>query len=399
MCDINYIFNVIKSGVSEIISEHELYDLIKKKDKLVIKVGFDPTTCDLHLGHVVILKKLRQFQDFGYNICFLIGDFTAMIGDPSGRGESRNQLDKNRIINNYKTYSEQIFKILKPDLTKIYFNSSWFNFFGIENFINLLSFTTVSRLLERSDFKSRYVSGKSIFIHEFIYPLLQSYDSVFIESDIEIGGIDQKFNLLLARDIQKRFKQKSQVLIMMPILNGLDGKNKMSKSLFNCVNINDNFYDIFCKIMSIPDFLMKEYFIFLGFLSMEEYDNFFNSQNNPMLVKIKLAFNIVSLIYDKHLAIQAQERFFRFFSKKKILDNDVELVSLNIINDELLLSHALYKINLVLSNSDFKRLLKCGAIKINSNVIKNRNFILKSNIVYFMQVGKKKFIKLFLKKS
>ena len=215
-----------------------------KKD-LNIKVGFDPTTERLHLGHVVLLRKLRLFQDFGYRVSFLIGDFTAMIGDPSGRSDARKQIDRNVIVSNFAKYNEQVFKILDPKLTTIYFNSSWLNNLDISSFINLMSSITVSRLIERNDFKARYLINKPIYLHEFVYPLLQAYDSVFMNADIEFGGIDQKFNFLLSRGLQKKFGYFPQVVIMMPILKGLDGKNKMSKSLQNCINIDDSFYDIF----------------------------------------------------------------------------------------------------------------------------------------------------------
>lgn len=397
MYDFDEAFKIIKSGVHEIVSEDELFYLISSKKDLVIKVGFDPTTSALHLGHVVILKKLRDFQKFGHKICFLIGDFTAMIGDPSGRGNSRKQINKDDVINNYKTYTEQIFKILDPGLTRIYFNSVWFNDFCLDSFIKLLSFSTVSRLLERSDFKLRYKECKPIGLHEFIYPLLQAYDSVFVKADIEIGGIDQKFNLLLGREIQKRFGEKQQVLIMMPILNGLDGKNKMSKSLGNSVNITDDFYDIFCKIMSIPDILMEEYFLFLGFLSVSEYKNFFLKNENPMFIKLNLAYRIVSLIYDKVLADKAKSMFINHFSQK-VFSDGVETISLDIKCDFILLYDVLLSIKFLDSYSDFKRLLKQSAIKVNKSVICERLCSLASGKSYFLQVGKKKFVKIFLKK-
>ncbi len=396
--NIDTILNTIKLGVNEIISEDDLRNLILNKKDLIIKAGFDPTTEFLHLGHIVILKKLRQFQDFGYKIRFLIGDFTASIGDPSGKNTSRKHITKSVIIKNYKTYYNQIFKILNPSLTIIHYNSTWFNLLNIHSFIELSSLSTVSQLLERSDFKSRYNLNKSISIHEFIYPLLQGYDSVFLKSDIEIGGIDQKFNFLLARDLQKKYGQKPQVLIMMPILNGMDGKNKMSKSLENCININDNYYDIFCKVMSIPDSLMEEYFIYLGFLSDIEYKSFCVKLKNPMEVKLHLSFQIVSLIYDKILAEKAKDRFINFFSKRKIPD-DIELVSINVLSSKILLYNILLKISFIKSYSDFKRFLKSGAIKVNGVVVSKRLFNLKIDQSYFLQVGKKKIIKVFFKKK
>jgi len=396
MCSIESIFNFIKSGASEIISEDELRLLILKK-KLVIKVGFDPTTSDLHLGHVVILKKLRQFQNLGYCICFLIGDFTAMIGDPSGRSKSRKSLSKEDVMCNYKTYSEQIFRILDPLLTKIYFNSIWFNFFGINNLLDLISSTTLSRLLERNDFKVRYESNKPISINEIIYPFLQGYDSVFLESDIEVGGIDQKFNFLLSRDLQKKHNQKPQVSIMMPILLGIDGKNKMSKSLGNCINLSDDPYDVFCKVMSIPDFLMQDYFIHLSFLSKSEYFDMLNSYDNPMTLKIKLAVNIVSLLYNELLAEKSRVRFNDYFSKG-LLSDDIEKLFLYVKSDKLLLFDILCEIKFLSTRSDFKRLLKFNSIRVDGIVVNDRCFYLNINNFYFLQVGKKKVVKIYLKK-
>lgn len=397
MYDFDEVFKIIKSGVHEIVSEDELLYLISSKKDLVIKVGFDPTTSALHLGHVVILKKLRDFQKLGYKICFLIGDFTAMIGDPSGRSNCRKQINKDDVMNNYKTYTEQIFKILDPNLTCVYFNSVWFDECCLDSFIKLLSFTTVSRLLERSDFKLRYKECKPIGLHEFIYPLLQAYDSVFVKADIEIGGIDQKFNLLLGREIQKRFGEKPQVLIMMPILNGLDGKSKMSKSLGNSVNITDDFYDVFCKIMSIPDVLMEEYFLFLGFLSANEYKDFFLKNENPMSVKLDLAYRIVSLIHNESLADKAKNMFINHFSQKTFSDG-VEVISLDIKCDFISLYDVLSSIKFLDSYSDFKRLLKQGAVKVDKIAIYERLFSLSSGKSYFLQVGKKKFAEIFLKK-
>lgn len=397
MYDFDEVFKVIKFGVHEIVSEDELCSLIRSKKDLIVKVGFDPTTSALHLGHVVILKKLKDFQKFGYKICFLIGDFTAMIGDPSGKSNTRKQIDKDDIVDNYKTYTEQIFKILDPNLTYVYFNSVWFSDFCLDNFIKLLSCTTVSRILERSDFKLRYKDCKPIGIHEFIYPLLQAYDSFFVKADIEIGGIDQKFNLLLGREIQKRFGEKQQVLIMMPILNGLDGKSKMSKSLGNSVNITDNFYDVFCKIMSISDSLMEEYFLFLGFLSCDEYKAFFTKNENPMLVKLDLAYRVVSLIHDDILAQKAKSMFIDHFSQKTFFDG-VDVISLDVESEDVLLYDVLFRIKFMDTYSDFKRLLKQGAIKIDKVVVCDRLYSLVSGSYYFLQVGKKKFVKIFLKK-
>lgn len=389
------ILESLKSSFYEIISENDLCDLLNSKKKIVIKVGFDPTTERLHLGHVVILRKLRLFQDFGYEICFLIGDFTAMIGDPSGRTESRKQINSLIISNNFKTYKQQIFKILNPNLTLVYFNSSWLSFISSKNFIDLMSSITISRLIERSDFKNRHSVNKPIYLHEFVYPLLQSYDSIFMNVDIEFGGIDQKFNFLLTRSLQKKFGYKSQVSIMAPILKGIDGKNKMSKSLGNCINIDDNFYDIFCKVMSIPDDLVKEYFLFLGFFSVVEYESFVSTKDNFMFVKLDLAYRVVSLFYDSLLAEEAKSKFIDQFSKKKIFEH-IEVSYFNVKCKKNFLCNFLVDFGFIASYSDFKRLLKQNAIKINFCVVNNRNFLLDLNVIYLLQIGKKVFLKFFL---
>lgn len=398
MNSLEYIFNIIKSGSSEIISESDLKHMLFKKKNLIIKAGFDPTSKNLHLGHFIILKKLRQFQDLGYFVYFIIGDFTAMIGDPTGRINSRKFLNKNEIINNYKSYSKQIFKILNPFLTKIYFNSLWLNELNINSLLNLMCSTNITKILERSDFKNRYNSNRSINMNEFIYPFLQGYDSVFIESDIEVGGIDQKLNFLLSRDLQKKYNQKPQSFIMMPILTGLDGNNKMSKSLNNCINFLDSPYDIFCKVMSIPDNLISEYFVNLFFLSKLDYLKKFEIYKNPMDIKKKLAYNIVSNLYNEKSAIKSEQDFVSFFSEKKILE-DINVINLEVSLAKVLLFDVLYQINFITSISDFKRFLKFKSVKVNNIIIVDKKFFLESNNFYFIQIGKIKFIKIFLKKK
>lgn len=390
------ILTSLKSSFYEIISEDDLYDLLISKKDLIIKVGFDPTTESLHLGHVVILRKLRLFQDFGHKIYFLIGDFTAMIGDPSGRTESRKQIARLSVLDNFKTYKQQIFKILNPKLTFVYFNSSWLTSLSSKNFIDLMSNVTVSRLIERSDFKNRYYMGKPIYLHEFIYPLLQSYDSIFMNADIEFGGIDQKFNFLLARNLQKKLGYVPQVSIMAPILRGIDGKDKMSKSLGNCINMNDDFYDIFCKVMSISDNLVKEYYLFLGFFSVKEYELFISSENNFMFVKLDLSYRIVSLLYNSLLADEAKTKFINQFSKKNFFEN-VEVAYFNVCEKKYFLGSFLVNFGFISSYSDFKRLLKQGAIKVNYFVVNDRNFLLDLDVVYLLQVGKKLFLKIVLR--
>lgn len=393
--NVDKICDLLKFSSCEIISEIELKNILSLKKDVVIKIGFDPTGDNLHLGHVVILRKLRILQDFGYSISVLIGDFTAMIGDPSGRSEVRKQITRKDIVNNFLTYRDQIFKILNPNYTKIFFNSSWLKFLGLESILTLMSNITVSRLLERNDFKFRYSESKPIYLHEFIYPLLQSYDSIFMNADIEFGGIDQKFNFILTREFQKKFNFSSQVVVMTPILIGLDGKNKMSKSLGNVLNIYDDYYDMFCKVMSIPDFIVKDYYVFLNFLLPNDYDIIFSSIKNFMELKLDLAFKIVSLFYGENLAFYSKNKFINFFSKKNFEDFVLEFIYID--SFYILLSDFLIKFKFISSNSEFKRFIKSNSIEVDLSVISDRNFTLMVNTFYFIKVGKKKVLKFFLK--
>lgn len=393
----NFLETIISSS-SEIISLEELKILYQSKKDLLVKIGFDPTTSDLHLGHLVIIRKLMQLQKIGFKICVIIGDFTAMIGDPSGKNVSRLFISRDQIISNYQTYINQLFKFLDPKLTNVYFNSSWYDFFCVENFIRLSSFSTVSRMLERNDFKGRFNDNVPIGLNEFIYPLLQAYDSVFLNVDIEIGGIDQKFNFLLGREIQKRFFQKSQVAIMMPLLIGLDGKNKMSKSLGNCIGLNDDFYEIFCKVMSISDILMKDYFLYLDILNAYDYYDLIEKTTNPMDVKLFLAFEIVSMIYNSELACIAKDRFLNIFSKK-VVPSDIDCFVLEKCFNSILLSEVLLKLKFISSNSEFKRFLNSGSVEVNEEVVSDKLYLLYVDTSYFVKVGKKKFVKIFLKKN
>lgn len=389
--------NIISSS-SEVISLDELKNLISFKKDIIIKIGFDPTTSDLHLGHLVLIIKLRKFQELGFKVVIIIGDFTAMIGDPSGKNSSRPALTRDKIILNYETYHKQLFKFLLRDLTTIYFNSSWYDFFLFDNFIKLISFSTVSRMLERSDFKNRFDNNNPIFINEFVYPLLQAYDSVFLDVDFEIGGMDQKFNFIIGRELQKKFFQKSQVCLMMPLLLGIDGKNKMSKSLGNSINLNDDCYDIFCKVMSIPDFLIKDYFIYLDILNLKEYDLFCLSFDNPMNLKSFLAHKIVCLIYDENSANFSKDKFFTTFSKR-CFPLDIDITYLNFNFEHVSLFDVLVKLELIFSKSEFKRFLSNKSIELNNDIIEDKNLILSFNFIYFLKFGKKRFIKFFLKKN
>lgn len=395
---VDTIIETIIASSAEVVSLDELKNLISLKKKIVIKIGFDPTTSDLHLGHLVSILKLRKLQDFGFRVIIIIGDFTAMIGDPSGKNSARPALSREKIVLNYKNYHFQIFKFLIPELTNIYFNSSWYNFFIFDNFINLVSFSTVSRMLERNDFKNRFDSNSPIFINEFVYPLLQAYDSVFLDVDLEIGGIDQKFNFLISREIQKKFFQKNQVCLMMPLLLGIDGKNKMSKSLGNCINLNDDAYDIFCKVMSIPDFLIKDYLIYLSILDLKEYDTFVLSFDNPMKLKSFLAYKIVTLICDEGSAEMSQDKFFNTFSKRNF-PSDICVTYLSFDFKCIYLFDVLLSLELVSSKSDFKRLLACKSIEINEELVIDKSYIFSFDVVYFLKFGKKKFFKIILKKN
>jgi tyrosyl-tRNA synthetase len=392
------VYYSLRLGVKEIISESGFYSLLFKKKNLVIKIGFDPTSSKLHLGHYVILKKIKDFQKFGYCIHLIVGDFTAAIGDPSGKSFTRRSVDHNNVRENYMVYDSFFFRFLDKNLTFIYFNSVWFNFICLSDFIQLVSFSTISRILERSDFKNRYINNKPIGLHEFIYPLLQSYDSVFLNTDIEIGGIDQKFNLLLARDLQKMYFQSSQVLIMMPILTGLDGLNKMSKSLNNCISLDDNCYDIFCKIMSISDELLEEYFVSLGYLDQVQFKSLLITECNPMIIKMLLAYNVVVSIYNDDLAKIAKNKFINVVSKKNF-DNDVNIDNIYIDFDTISLIDVFLQCGFIESNSEFKRFIKAGAIKVNNVIVYDRLLLLSANSCYLLQIGKKIIKKIFLKKN
>lgn len=391
----NYINSII-SSCAEIISLEDLKSL--SYDNFSVKVGFDPTTSDLHLGHLIIILKLKQLQELNFKVCIIIGDFTALIGDPSGRNSARPILSNEEIAVNYKTYFTQLFKFLNPKLTSIYFNSSWFNNFPVDSLLKLISYTTVSQMLERNDFQARFSNQSPIFLNEFIYPLLQAYDSVFLNIDLELGGIDQKFNFLIARDIQKRFCQKNQIVLMMPLLLGIDGKNKMSKSLKNSINLTDDFYDIFCKVMSIPDFLIKDYFIYLNIADFESYVKLNEYYNDPMKLKKLLAFKIVELIYNDEHAKRASDRFEDIFSKR-VMPEDIDItdvyIDLNFIN----LFELLVLLKLVSSKSEFKRFLLSSSIKVNNEVVSDKFFILSINNYYYIKFGKKVFLKIFLKKK
>lgn len=388
---------VIKRGIEEIIVEDELKEKLKlsyeKNIPLRVKAGFDPTAPDLHLGHTVLIHKMRHFQELGHQVIFLIGDFTGMIGDPTGKSDTRKALTIEEVLNNAETYKEQVFKILDPEKTEIAFNSTWMNELGTTGIIKLASQYTVARMLERDDFSKRYQANKPISIHEFLYPLVQGYDSVALKSDIELGGTDQKFNLLVGRDLQKNHGQKPQIAITVPILEGLDGVQKMSKSLGNYVGISESPDDMFGKIMSISDELMFRYYILLSEKSLEDIQLLKNDVNNerihPMSVKKELGVEIVKRYHGYESAKNALERFEALFSKKEVPDDMPEYD----FSCECKLIDIISKIGFATSKSEAKRLAVQGGITLNGERYLELNLSL-SKGSYVLKVGKRKFAKL-----
>lgn len=388
---------IIAKGVDEILPETELLEKLKLNRPLKIKAGFDPTAPDLHLGHAVLLTKMRQLQDLGHEISFLIGDFTGMIGDPTGKNATRPPLNAEQIAINAETYAKQVFKILDPDKTKICFNSVWLNQLGSSGMLKLSASMTVARMLERDDFSKRYRENKSISIHEFIYPLLQGYDSVAMESDIELGGTDQKFNLLMGRELQKHYGKAQQCIIMLPLLEGLDGVNKMSKSLGNYIGISEEPNEMFGKIMSISDELMWRYFDLVSLRSPEEIATLkqdVSTGTNPRNIKVSLALEIIERFHNKDLAGKALEDFELRFKQGGVPEVMSEI---EIVTDNLNISNILKQAGLVGSTSEGMRMIDQGGIKIDSNKISDKKLTLNTNQEYIIQVGKRKFAKVILK--
>ena len=388
--------NLIKRGIDELLNEAELISKLKTKKQLVVKAGFDPTAPDLHLGHTVLINKLRHFQQLGHKVVFLIGDFTAMIGDPTGKNKTRPPLDAADIAKNSKTYTKQVFKILDPQLTEVRFNSEWCKKLGAEGIIKLASQYNLARMLERDDFSKRYKSNQSIAIHEFLYPLIQAYDSIALEADIELGGTDQKFNLLVGRELQRTYNQEPQVVITVPILEGLDGTNKMSKSLGNYVGIDEAPEEMFGKIMSISDELMWRWFDLLSFKSSKEIQLLKAEQAdgmNPRDIKISLAKEIIARFHDDQAADEAEKNFINQFQKKNIPDN-IEELNLNWKKDSMLLPNLLKEAGMTESTSEAMRMIKQGGVRIDEEKITDpKHAILKDSIAIY-QVGKRKFKKI-----
>ena len=386
----------IRRGTDEILVESELIKKLKRGKPLKIKAGFDPTAPDLHLGHTVLINKLRQFQDLGHEVQFLIGDFTAMIGDPTGKSVTRPPLTREDVLENAATYEHQVFKILDAEKTTVLFNSQWMGEMRASDMIQLAAKHTVARMLERDDFSKRYKGGLPISVHEFLYPLVQGYDSVAMKSDVELGGTDQKFNLLVGRQLQEAYGQEPQVAITVPILEGLDGVQKMSKSLGNYIGITDEPNDMFGKIMSVSDELMWRYFELLSFRPMPEIERFqkdIEKGKNPRDVKFLLAEEILTRFHNAELAHKAQEDFIKRFQKGAIPD-DLPEVILTIDDHELGIAAMLKMAGLTGSTSDSFRMIKQGAVKLDSEKVEDRGLKLAKGVTVIAQVGKRKFAKI-----
>lgn len=384
-------------GCEEVLPQHELEKKLQKGTTLKIKAGFDPTAPDLHLGHTVLLNKLRQFQQHGHKVIFLIGDFTAMIGDPTGKNVTRLPLSPETVLNNAKTYQEQVFKILDPLKTRVAFNSQWLAEFNATDLIRLAATHTVARMLERDDFNKRYTTGQPIAIHEFLYPLLQGYDSVALKADIELGGSDQKFNLLMGRELQKHYGLEPQVVMMTPLIEGLDGVKKMSKSLDNYIGISEPASDMFGKIMSISDELMWRYIDLLSFKTGKEIQALKKSVMdgaNPRDIKIDFAKEIVTRFHDQIQAEHAHKEFIERF-QKGIIPEDLEEQTIT-SNESLSLAQLLKQMNLTQSTSEAIRLVKQGAVKIDGEKAEDPALVLSANKTYIIQVGKRRIAKLHL---
>ena len=386
--------SIIKRGTDEILVEAELIEKLKENRPLKIKAGFDPTAPDLHLGHTVLLNKLRQFQDLGHDVIFLIGDFTGMIGDPTGKNTTRPPLSEEDVQKNAQSYTNQVYKILDKTKTNVVFNSKWLNPLGASGMLKLSSMHTVARMLERDDFSKRFKSKQPIAIHEFIYPLLQGYDSVALESDVELGGTDQKFNLLMGRELQKQFDQTPQCIITMPLLEGLDGINKMSKSMDNYIGVDEPAEIIFAKIMSISDDLMWRYIDLLSLKSNNDIAKWkirFDKGENPKNIKVEFAKEIVSRFHDSDLANEA-EKDFNIRAQGKIPD-DIDEIKIKIA-DEMTIPQLLKEIKFVSSTSEAMRLIKGGGVKLDGEKITNAKDLTPSSGSFTIQVGKRKFARI-----
>ena len=398
MTSVSESMDLIARGADEILVEKELIKKLESGKPLNIKAGFDPTAPDLHLGHTVLINKLRQFQLLGHQVIFLIGDFTGMIGDPSGKSTTRPALTREQVQENAESYQQQVFKILDPEKTKVAFNSTWMDKMSAADVVRLASNYTVARMLERDDFSKRYKNNQSIAIHEFLYPLVQGYDSVALDADVELGGTDQKFNLLVGRQLQQAHGKAPQVVLTMPILEGLDGVQKMSKSLNNYIGIDEPANDMFGKIMSVSDDLMWRYFELLSFRPITEINAFkeeIEQGANPRDIKFKLAEEIITRFHDAEAAEAAQADFINRFSKNAIPD-DMPEVEIKVEAEGLPLANVIKEAGLVSSTSDAHRMVKQGAVKIDGERVEDSKQKLKAGFSAVMQVGKRKFARISL---
>ena len=387
---------IIKRGSNELISEEELLNKLKTKKQLVVKAGFDPTAPDLHLGHTVLLNKLRHFQDLGHRVVFLIGDFTGMIGDPTGKNVTRPALTSEEVRSNAQTYEEQVFKILDASLTQVAFNSEWMRKFSPEDLIKLASKYTVARMLERDDFGKRFRDGRSIAIHEFLYPLVQGYDSVALEADIELGGTDQKFNLLVGRDMQRSYGMEPQCILTMPLLEGLDGINKMSKSLNNYISIDDEPGEMFGKLMSTSDDLMWRYIELLSFEAIQTIRGWKEevaAGRNPKDIKVNFAIEIVTRFHGASAAKSALDDFEKRFKRGGIPD-DISEIKLATVEGELSIVQALKMSGLTSSTSEAMRAISQGGVKANGEKVEDKLAKISKGEKVVLQIGKRKFAKI-----
>ena len=398
---------LIKQGSSEIIGEDDLVEKLKEAKKdgraLKVKLGLDPTAPDIHLGHTVVLQKLKQFQDLGHEVYLLIGDFTGQIGDPTGKSETRQQLTEEEVKNNAETYKKQMFKVLDPEKTKVVFNSEWFSDLNFIDAIELSSQYTVARMLERENFSNRYQNNQPISIHEFFYPILQAYDSVAIEADVELGGTDQKFNLLAGRKLQKEYDQSPQAIIMMPLLEGLDGVNKMSKSKDNYIGIDEAPQEMYGKTMSLPDELIGRYFELVTDLAVEDVETIKagleDGSYHPMKAKKKLARTIVAEYHGEEAAKKAEQEFQKVFKQGGTPDDikEIEIKREELENGEMWIVDVVDATDLVDSKSQIRRLIKQGAVRFNDEKYEKINIDIEVEDEMIVRVGKKRFAKIILK--
>lgn len=389
----------IARGADEILVESELREKLESGRALRVKAGFDPTAPDLHLGHTVLINKLRQFQDLGHEVLFLIGDFTGMIGDPTGKSATRPPLTREEVLNNAATYEEQIYKILDPEKTLVVFNSSWMGEMSAADLVQLAAKHTVARMLERDDFQKRYKSGQAIAVHEFLYPLIQGYDSVALKADVELGGTDQKFNLLVGRQLQEAFGQEPQVVLTMPILEGLRGGEKMSKSLDNYVGINEPPDEMFGKLMSISDELMWRYFELLSFRPVEEIAGFrarVEGGDNPRDIKFRLAEELVARFHSQAEAKRALEQFVARF-QQGVLPDDIPEKELVVEGGKLAIANLLKLAGLTSSTSEALRMIKQGAVRIDGERIQDSRLEIAAGTSQIYQVGKRRFARVTLR--